>query len=358
MFNKNNNPLVETVKAVMKQNEVHRQAEAALNEELGISSKRALPHEYHAQYDALLEAKRNKVGKEVRTNAEKLVDRFHAKRDAKRDVRAANKDNRPPSMEEEASNRATEGAMKSFLRRKAASKRAERENMSESVIAEIRENLEANLMAIHESGDDELFENYVNSLTEEELEILGLNESDPTTTTGLGRVAQRNEPGPAGGSAADKFYASVATRQAAADAQDPAAGGNEEAAAKAAAARNAATPRPATPRPAPTAQARPQASTAAPERSPFGDNTSGGNLSSGGRDAGYRTPPSQARGAARTAARTAPAARPPTASRPARSAAPERNPFTMSEQVKPNDNRSLQIKESLESFVRNRFLKG
>ena len=39
----------------MKQNEVHRQAEAALNEELGISSKKALPHEYHEAYDRALQ---------------------------------------------------------------------------------------------------------------------------------------------------------------------------------------------------------------------------------------------------------------------------------------------------------------
>jgi hypothetical protein len=55
MFNKKNDPLVESVKAVMKENEFRRQAEAALNEELGISSKKALPHEYHEVYDRALQ---------------------------------------------------------------------------------------------------------------------------------------------------------------------------------------------------------------------------------------------------------------------------------------------------------------
>ena len=58
MFNKKNDPLVESVKAVMNENEFRRQAEAALNEELGISSKKALPHEYHEAYDRALEEER------------------------------------------------------------------------------------------------------------------------------------------------------------------------------------------------------------------------------------------------------------------------------------------------------------
>jgi hypothetical protein len=49
--------LAESVKKVMLESQIQRQAEATLNEELGISSKKALPHEYHTQYDALLEAK-------------------------------------------------------------------------------------------------------------------------------------------------------------------------------------------------------------------------------------------------------------------------------------------------------------
>lgn len=55
MFKKANDPLVNSVKAVMKENEIRRQAEAALNEELGITSKKALPHEYHEAYDRALE---------------------------------------------------------------------------------------------------------------------------------------------------------------------------------------------------------------------------------------------------------------------------------------------------------------
>lgn len=56
MFNRND-PLINSVKKVMAENETRRQAERDLNEELGIDSKRALPFEHHANYDALLEQK-------------------------------------------------------------------------------------------------------------------------------------------------------------------------------------------------------------------------------------------------------------------------------------------------------------
>jgi hypothetical protein len=54
MFNKND-PLVESVKKIMEKNELHRQVEASLCEELGIASRKQLPHEHQANYDALLE---------------------------------------------------------------------------------------------------------------------------------------------------------------------------------------------------------------------------------------------------------------------------------------------------------------
>jgi len=46
--------LTESVKQVMLENEIRRQVEFTLNEQLGIHSKNALPHEQHAQYDAML----------------------------------------------------------------------------------------------------------------------------------------------------------------------------------------------------------------------------------------------------------------------------------------------------------------
>lgn len=398
MFNKKNDPLVESVKAVMKQNEVHRQAEAALNEELGISSKKALPHEYHAQYDALLEAKTKvfhadeveagKFASKLRDTVDKLTgkskktpDDDHYKQQLKRrkdhptleektdmskaDIAALRHPKKKftgadlaglrageHKMEEESGLKSTmngtdipaKGAkpagkleekavskaqhrffglvrgiqkgqahgsakaekaaeemstkeVRKFAKTKekglpervdeaegdvdpskmtpistglqdrivkdppnpkpepepkkmdevrilgpkgagkqlaqmsgttkdpkdetktplefrrnlirAVSQRSKQErdwrkadkSLAESVFAEIRENLEANLIAIHESGDDELFENYINSLTEEELEILGLAEDwrsaafgDNTSGGSLSNAGYRTPP--------------------------------------------------------------------------------------------------------------------------------------------------------------------
>ena len=285
MFNKKNDPLVESVKAVMKQNEVHRQAEAALNEELGISSKKALPHEYHAQYDALLEAKLNekltpeakhlirqamgppgtpkppdirKIIRIARSNPKNVEEEAYSRKQKKLamlgnaaghggnpeeidepDLSAARKGHAHKVGLEEKKLTSAETSKKEELVKemkkgdwskrygergkkvmyataaKMAKKLAEDQgdvkpgdvkpkadkSLAESIIDEIRENLEANLIAIHESGDDELFENYVNSLTEEELDILGLNEDwrsaafgDNTSGGSLSNAGYRTPP--------------------------------------------------------------------------------------------------------------------------------------------------------------------
>jgi hypothetical protein len=52
---KKNDPLVNSVKAIMEQNEQRRRVETKLCEELGIYSRKELPREHLANYDALLE---------------------------------------------------------------------------------------------------------------------------------------------------------------------------------------------------------------------------------------------------------------------------------------------------------------
>lgn len=63
MFKKND-PLVHSVKAIMEQNELHRRVEAKLCEELGIYSRKALPREHQANYDALLEQRLEEAKKD------------------------------------------------------------------------------------------------------------------------------------------------------------------------------------------------------------------------------------------------------------------------------------------------------
>jgi hypothetical protein len=59
--NRRKDPLVDSVQKVMQENALRREAEAALNRSLGITSKRALPHEKHAAYDKALAEATSKV---------------------------------------------------------------------------------------------------------------------------------------------------------------------------------------------------------------------------------------------------------------------------------------------------------
>jgi len=68
-FNNKNNPLLDSVKSVMIQNEKLRKIEESLNNELGITSKKALPHELHAEYDA---AYNQMVNEALHPNQQKL----------------------------------------------------------------------------------------------------------------------------------------------------------------------------------------------------------------------------------------------------------------------------------------------
>ena len=56
MFNKKTDPLASSVKQVMQENALRRKLEQKLNEELGVASKKALPHELHDDYDAALKS--------------------------------------------------------------------------------------------------------------------------------------------------------------------------------------------------------------------------------------------------------------------------------------------------------------
>jgi hypothetical protein len=69
MFNKND-PLIDSVTKVMKENQSIRDAERAVNEEFGIAGKRDLPYQFHAEYDALVE----EVAKEALVGGQHKLD--------------------------------------------------------------------------------------------------------------------------------------------------------------------------------------------------------------------------------------------------------------------------------------------
>mgnify|MGYP003344195254 FL=1 len=54
-------PLVESVRQVMIENDIRRQVELTLNEQLGIQSRKQLPHEYLKEYDETLMAAINQT---------------------------------------------------------------------------------------------------------------------------------------------------------------------------------------------------------------------------------------------------------------------------------------------------------
>ena len=66
---KKNDPLVNSVKAIMEQNEHRRRVETKLCEELGIYSRKELPREHLANYDALLE---QRIQEALHSNQQKL----------------------------------------------------------------------------------------------------------------------------------------------------------------------------------------------------------------------------------------------------------------------------------------------
>lgn len=78
MFKKND-PLVQSVQKVMMENERRRQVEAKLCEELGIYSRKQLPREHQANYDALLEQRINEgaEGSTPTTPKEKALAKLH-----------------------------------------------------------------------------------------------------------------------------------------------------------------------------------------------------------------------------------------------------------------------------------------
>ena len=54
-FMKKDDPLVGSVQKIMRENNLRREVEKVLNEELGVYSKKVLPFELHKAYDEVLE---------------------------------------------------------------------------------------------------------------------------------------------------------------------------------------------------------------------------------------------------------------------------------------------------------------
>lgn len=292
MFTKTNknDPLVESIKNVMEHNDILRRVETAVNEHFGVVSKKALPHEYHAEYDAIFEETK-RCAMEEESHNKKDEDKKsspatpeHHRAEAIRIHKAIKSGGRMPHLvakkkeHEDAYKRMTgkkieypkdldeakdEGSTPRNAKERALAKlhgnpnkithgdvlkgrgvveeekatESQKEKVAkvmhkwkqgkehigksektvpvtkkgqkqavaialsqaglskkdkmnediESILEEIRTNLEERLIAVYESGDESAFTNFVGSLTEEQLEILGLNEAGEINVYGKKR---------------------------------------------------------------------------------------------------------------------------------------------------------------------------
>lgn len=282
MFTKKHDPLVDSVRSVMEKNTLRRQVEEAINEELGVSSRKAIPHEHLASYDAMLEEAYKCAMEEDKdlSPKQKALAKLgtvtghggNSKKIDEPDLDAARKGHaHKVGLEEKLTKSMSAGdVISDFVHSenpkfKGKSKK-ERMKMAlgayyskhpekskkmdeslESIMEEIRSNLEEKLVSVYESGDAQMFEEFVSSLTEEQIEILGLNENlGASVFGGLG----------------DQAAASLANRSARAPARPaptmtrPAARPSAPATAARPSGAPAPAPAPATGRPAPAPAAR------------------------------------------------------------------------------------------------------
>jgi hypothetical protein len=290
MFTKTNrnDPLVESIKNVMEQNDLLRRVETAVNEHFGVVSKKALPHEYHAEYDALFEeTKKCAMAEEESDKSKKAETPEHHRAEAIRIHKQIKMSGKLPHLvakkkeHEEAYRKMTgnkvkypddmnesshEGSTPRNAKEKALAKlhgdpkkithgdvlkgrgvveeekatesqkekvakvmhkwkqgkehigksektvpvtkkgqkqavaialsqaglskkqKMDEQTSIDSIVEEIRNNLEEQLVAVYESGDESAFADFIGSLTEEQLDILGLNEAEVTTRKKDGTV--------------------------------------------------------------------------------------------------------------------------------------------------------------------------
>jgi hypothetical protein len=245
----------------------------------------------------------------------------------------------------------------------------------ESIMEEIRVNLEEQLMEAYATGDSEVFENFVLSLTEEQKEILGLNEvfgdyaGDPSILDRASRQTYSNQqrqaagkrtvsvdrPAPTSRSAPS---AAPAARPAAPSSNDP--GGSYDA---------PATPNnPAVPSTAAASDAAIKSAGSVARAQQTAPATNNADLTDRPRPAGTAASgagnsdlmPATAKGVGKTISGDTPP--PPTPSNERRGSSGNlgrgyRHQTAGSNGVE-QTNESTHIRESLESFIRNKFIKG
>lgn len=246
MFTNKKDPLVDAVKSVMSEGNLKRQVEEAVNNHFGVSSRKAVPHEYLNEYDALLaEAYKCAMDEKVKMTKDdiaalannpnevdsgdlaalrrgehkKKLNEKLTKDMSAGDVISDFVHSKDPKFKGKSKKERQKMALGAYygMHREKSRKQMEESNSTirtnkpvasdkpksdksnpttggnrpgkrikesvESIMEEIRVNLEEQLMEAYATGDSEVFENFVLSLNEEQLELLGLNEVADFTDT-------------------------------------------------------------------------------------------------------------------------------------------------------------------------------
>ena len=226
MFTNKKDPLVDAVKSVMYEGNLKRQVEEAVNNHFGVSSRKAIPHEHLAEYDDLLSESYKQAieeGNIKHPNQQKLdvhepkKDKLTSKDFAMLRAGAKNKKieekitkdmsagdvisdfvhSKNPKFKDKSKKERQKMALGAYYS-KHPEKSKKMDESIESIMEEIRVNLEEQLVAVYESGDEQMFEEFVSSLTEEQLELLGLNEIAGAVGSALGSLAARAAATPIG----------------------------------------------------------------------------------------------------------------------------------------------------------------
>lgn len=198
MFNNKKDPLLDSVNKVMKENQLRREAEEAVNKSFGITSARALPHEKLPEYEATLRAATAKVLTEGTVALDEiskdLASRYRKKANAdisrqREKMKSAentmfntkswdseNKKARTEYIQHrKVKDKRTAGVKMVIAKKKGTAK----VNVKESILDEVKEEIKNHLIKqLHEAERQgaEATQSFVDSLTEEQAEILGFNE--------------------------------------------------------------------------------------------------------------------------------------------------------------------------------------
>jgi len=253
-------PLAESVRQVMIENDIRRQVELTLNEQLGIQSRKQLPHELHESYDATLNAAINNAlnegcswskgkmeeeseGSEPRNEKEHKLAAMkppynkitHADVLKGRGVIAQEEMNvalgknpitrkdpkAPQAMQEKLTKKMSAGdVISDFVHSKnpkfAGKSKKERQRMAlgayyskhpeesrkkmdesvQSILEEIRDNLQEQFVYVYENGNEAMMEQFLASLTEDQSELLGLSEANPFTNPTAAPARYQSFPNP------------------------------------------------------------------------------------------------------------------------------------------------------------------